>query len=103
MFLKALPLCLLTFLLCTATVHSLTVEEVLTLKKAGVTDKTIQMLLKLEQEETLVDERLGIFKNRYGRIIYTTPIGSQECHQDHYPLYFYPYVEHSRHGGADHY
>ena len=73
MFLKVLYLTLLVLLSSGVPVYSLTLEEILTLKKAGVTDKTIQLILQQEREEIFTAERLGIWTTRDGRTIRSTP------------------------------
>ncbi len=93
MFLKVLFLTFLVFLSSSFPVYPLTLEEILTLKKAGVTDKTIQMILQQEREEIFIAGRLGIWTTRDGRTIHSTPLSSRRCQQDHYPTVVHPHIK----------
>ena len=93
MFLKVLYLTLFVFLSSSFPVYPLTLDEILTLKKAGVTDKTIQMILQQEREEIFIAERLGIWTTRDGRTIHSTPLSSRRCQQDHYPTVVHPHIK----------
>jgi hypothetical protein len=75
--------------------HALTVDEIIALKKAGVSEETLQMLLEREREEKLTAQRAGTWKLGDGRTFYTTegaPSNTTERHQDVYPCIF-PQVE----------
>ena len=74
---------------------ALTVEEILSLKKAGVSEETLQMLLEREREDKLTAQRAGTWKLGDGRTFYTTegaPSNTTERRQDVYPCIF-PQVE----------
>ena len=76
--------------------YSLTVDEILALKKAGVSEETIQMLLEREREEKLMAQRAGAWKLGDGRTVYTTegaPSNAAEYRQEVYPLCIFPQVE----------
>lgn len=92
MFRRVLPLTLLGFLFSILPAYPLTVEEILTLKKAGVTEKTIQMLLQREHEDVSAAERLGIWTTRDGRVIRSTPPSSCDSHHAHYPISVSPFI-----------
>lgn len=69
---KALVLAALASLMALSGSHALTVEEVLALKKAGVSDATIQMLLEREERNSFAAERLGTHVTDDGRVIRST-------------------------------
>jgi hypothetical protein len=75
--------------------YSLTVEEILSLKKAGVSEETIQMLLEREREDRAMALRAGTWKTGDGRVVYSTEgnaTPSQPC-QEVYPLCIYPQID----------
>jgi len=93
MLLKILYLTLLVFLSSSFPVYPLTLDEILTLKKAGITDKTIQLILQQEREEIFIAERLGIWTTRDGRTIHSTPLSSRRCQPDYYPTVLRPHIK----------
>ena len=52
--------------------------EVLALKKAGVGDETIQMLIEAERDSRAVADRIGHYRTSDGWLVHTTP-GSQSA------------------------
>ncbi len=103
MFLKILYLTLLVLLSSSFPAYPLTLDEILTLKKAGVTDKTIQMILQQEREEILIAERLGIWTTRDGSTIRSTPFNSRGCQQEYYhPTVVHPNIKLSYHKNLYH-
>ncbi|HEY3302981.1 MAG TPA: hypothetical protein VGL70_05535 [Candidatus Binatia bacterium] len=79
-----------------APAYSLTVDEILALKKAGVSEETLQMLLEREREERLTAQRAGTWKLADGRTVYTTEgaaPNSTEYRQEVYPLCIFPQVD----------
>jgi hypothetical protein len=97
MFVRMLLLGLLALVgLVAQPAYSLTVEEILALKKAGVSEETLQMLLEREREERLMAQRVGTWKLADGRTVYTTegaPSHSTEYRQEVYPLCIFPQVD----------
>lgn len=96
MFKKALFFGLLALLASASPIFSLTVDEILALKQAGVSEETIQMLLRQEREEGAAAERLGILRPRNGWIVHATP--RTEWPEGYstpypYPAFVYPFVE----------
>ncbi len=82
-----------------APAYGLTVQEILALKKAGVSEETIQMLLEREREERAPALRAGSWKTGDGRVVYSTegnPGSPQELRQDGYPVCIYPQVDAAR-------
>jgi nitrogen fixation/metabolism regulation signal transduction histidine kinase len=73
--------------------YSLTVEEILALKKAGVSEETLQMLLEREREERTLALRAGAWKTADGRMIYSIDGSPASQQQDVYPLCVYPQVD----------
>jgi hypothetical protein len=76
--------------------YALTVEEILSLKKAGVGEETLQMLLEREREEKSMARRAGAWKLGDGRAFYTTegaPAEPAEYRQEVYPLCIFPQIE----------
>jgi hypothetical protein len=69
---KALIVGTFAFFMALSTSHALTVEEVLALKRAGVGDETIQMLLEQEDKTNFPAERLGSTVTDDGRVIRST-------------------------------
>ncbi|HEX9443495.1 MAG TPA: hypothetical protein VGA73_05215 [Candidatus Binatia bacterium] len=51
---------------------ALSVQEILALKKAGVSEETIQMLLERERDDKAMALRAGTWKLGDGRTVYTT-------------------------------
>ena len=51
---------------------ALTVAEILALKKAGVSEETLQMLIERERDEKLMALRAGTWKLSDGRTVYST-------------------------------
>src|SRR3954469_9000433 len=51
---------------------ALSVEEILALKKAGVSEETIQMLLERERDDKAMALRAGTWKVADGRTVYAT-------------------------------
>ncbi|HEX2385242.1 MAG TPA: hypothetical protein VHL99_01695 [Candidatus Binatia bacterium] len=59
-------------LLVAPAAHALTVAEILALKKAGVSEETLQMLIERERDEKIMALRAGTWKLSDGRTVYTT-------------------------------
>jgi len=93
MLLKVLYLTLIVFLSSSFPGYPLSLDELLTLKKAGGTDKTIQTILQQEREEIFIAERLGIWTTRDGRTFHSTPLSSCGCQQGHYPTVVHPHIK----------
>jgi hypothetical protein len=97
MNLKVFSVALLVFLGLSATPgFSLTVEEILALKKAGVSEETIQMLLEREREEKAMALRAGTWKLGDGRTVYSTEGAAPPASQygpEAYPLCIYPMID----------
>jgi hypothetical protein len=81
MFGKAFILSALASLMALSASHALTVEEVLALRRAGVSDVTIQMLLEREDKTDFPAERLGSYVTDDGRVIRSTGRAAR------YPVY----------------
>jgi len=76
---KPTILALLFFsLLANTPAYALSVVEVLALKKAGVGDETIQMLIDAERDSRAVADRIGHYRTSNGWLVHTTP-GSQSA------------------------
>ena len=75
--------------------YALTVEEILSLKKAGVSEETIQMLLEREREDKAMALRAGTWKLPDGRVVYSTEgnPSSPQQNQEIYPLCIYPQID----------
>ena len=75
--------------------YALTVEEILALKKAGVSEETIQMLLEREREERAMALRAGTWKTGDGRVVYSTEgnATASQPYQEVYPLCIYPQID----------
>jgi len=58
--------------LVTSAADGLTVAEILALKKAGVSEETLQMLLERERDEKIMALRAGTWKLSDGRTVYST-------------------------------
>jgi len=73
---KVSILCALTAVIALASfvapAGALTVAEILALKKNGVSEETLQMLLDREIEEKAMALRAGTWKLRDGRTVYST-------------------------------
>jgi len=61
-----------TLLLLASAADALTVAEILALKKAGVSDETLQMLIERERDEKIMALRAGTWKLSDGRTVYMT-------------------------------
>ena len=70
---KSSILILLVSLLANAPAYALTVVEVLALKKAGVGDETIQLLIEAERDSRAVADRIGMWTTSDGWRIHATP------------------------------
>jgi hypothetical protein len=75
--------------------YALTVEEILSLKKAGVSEETIQMLLEREREDRAIALRAGTWKTGDGRVVYSTERNATttQPYQEVYPLCIYPQID----------
>jgi len=91
---RLLSLNLLSILLGVCPAYSLTVEEVLTLKKAGVSDSTVQMLIEQENKNLYRADRLGIYTTPGGWVIHSTgrSPGCPGFSASHTPNFVYPSV-----------
>lgn len=79
-----------------APADALTVDEIIALKKAGVSEETIQMLLEREREDKTMALRAGTWKLGDGRTVYTTEgssPGAPQYGQEAYPLCIYPMID----------
>ena len=79
-------------LLASAT-HALTVDEVIRLKRAGVSDSTIELMLKGDGDS----RSAGAWKTKDGWIVHTTETRerttySDENYYDRHPIAVYPNV-----------
>jgi hypothetical protein len=74
---------------------ALTVEEILSLKKAGVSEETIQMLIEREREDRAMALRAGTWKTGDGRVVYSTERNATttQPYQEVYPLCNYPQID----------
>lgn len=93
---KVLFFGLLALLVSSSSLYPLTVDEVLALKQAGVSEQTIQMLLRREREEAGAAGRLGILRPQNGWIIHATPRTEWPDGyfvHDPFPVHVYPFVE----------
>ncbi|HEY2990958.1 MAG TPA: hypothetical protein VGL11_24815 [Candidatus Binatia bacterium] len=88
------PLSALLFL-AAAPAYALTVDEILALKKAGVSEETIQMLLEREREDKAMALRAGTWKTGDGRVVYSTEgnAPSAQPYQEVYPLCVFPQID----------
>jgi len=91
---KILSLFVVTYLIGASPALSLTFEQVLALRKAGLSDKTIQMMLEQENKNPFDTESPNTWSTSDGREFRSTgqgrrPIG---CSDLFYPLYNYPIV-----------
>lgn len=59
-------------LLTVSPAAAVTVEEILALKKAGVSEETIRMLIEQEENKSFPAERLGTHVTEDGRVIRST-------------------------------
>jgi len=82
---------IILFLLINSSVFSLTVEEIVKLKNAGVSEQTIRLLIDQEKER-----RSGVWRTQDGWIIHTSEINPQNNRfadpQQFYPFTAYPFV-----------
>ncbi len=78
------------------TANALTVDEIIKLKQGGVSDETIQLLIRRDSD----DRSSGTWKTKEGSIVQSTEFGHHrkaveaDC-QNNYPLYpleIYPQV-----------
>jgi hypothetical protein len=79
------------FSLGLATVHALTVDEIVKLKQAGVSDSTIEMLIKGDGDSRTA----GTWKTKDGWIVHTTETRERKVYEygaDPYPLVVFPRV-----------
>lgn len=65
-------LMLAIILLIASEAAGLTVAEILALKKAGVSEETLQMLIEREREDKAMALRAGTWKLSDGRTVYST-------------------------------
>jgi hypothetical protein len=89
---------LLVFLLSSIPAWALTTEEILALKKAEVSDETLQRLLEQEHEDKLLTEHLGTWTTPDGRVIRSTgkrqwSLNPPELHQPQYLIGVYPFIQ----------
>ena len=84
--------------LAAASGYALTVQEILSLKKAGVSEETIQMLLEREREERAMALRAGTWKTGDSRVVYSTEgnATTTQPNQEVYPLCIYPQIDAAR-------
>jgi hypothetical protein len=75
------------------TANALTVDEIIKLRQGGVSDETIQLLIRRDSDYRLS----GTWKTKDGWIIYSTEIGGHRksvdaAYQNFYPIDVYPQV-----------
>ena len=73
--------------------NALTVDEIIKLKQGGVSDETIQLLIRRDSEY----RPSGTWKTKDGWIIYSTEMGGRHktvdaTYQNAYPIEVYPQV-----------
>jgi hypothetical protein len=74
--------------------QALTVDEVIRLKRAGVSDSTIELMLKGDGDS----RSAGVWKTKDGWIVHTTETGERSTYSDEryydnrYPIAVYPNV-----------
>jgi len=75
------------------TVQALTIDEIIKLKQGGVSDETIQLLIRRDSDYRLS----GTWKTKDGWIIHSTEMGARykpvdATYQNLYPIDVYPQV-----------
>jgi hypothetical protein len=75
------------------TANALTVDEIIKLKHGGVSDETIQLLIRRDSDYRLS----GTWKTKDGWIIHSTEMGGHRksvdsAYQNSYPIDVYPQV-----------
>lgn len=83
--------------------HALTVNEIIALKKAGVGDETIRLLIERERDEKAMALRAGTWRLADGRVVYSTEglaAVQAQYGQEAYPLCVYPVIEVPQHQGG---
>jgi len=76
-----------------ATANALTVDEIIRLKRGGVSDQTIELLIRRDSEHRVS----GTWKTKDGWIVYSTEFAHhrksvEADYQNYYPLEIYPQV-----------
>ncbi len=91
---KILSLFVVTYFIGASPALSLTFEQVLALRKAGLSDKTIQMILEQENKNPFDTEFPNTWTTPDGRVFRSTGHGWRPagCSDSSYPIYNYPIV-----------
>jgi hypothetical protein len=96
---KTLTLLIATgLLLLSGVAQALTVDEIIRLKRAGVSDSTIEMLIKGDGDS----RSAGTWKTKDGWIVHTTETRERQNYSDdryygnEYPIAVYPNVDFRR-------
>jgi hypothetical protein len=84
---------LVSLFLAFETANALTVDEIIKLKHGGVSDETIQLLIRRDSDYRLS----GTWKTKDGWIIHSTEMGGHRksvdsAYQNSYPIDVYPQV-----------
>jgi hypothetical protein len=84
---------LVSLFLAFETANALTVDEIIKLKQGGVSDETIQLLIRRDSDYRLS----GTWKTKDGWIIHSTEMGGHRksvdsAYQNFYPIDVYPQV-----------
>jgi len=87
------PVLLVSLFLSFATANALTVDEIIKLKQGGVSDETIQLLIRRDSEY----RPSGTWKTKDGWIIHSTEMGGHHktvdaTYQNPYPIEVYPQI-----------
>ncbi len=91
---KILFLFALAYLVTAAPASALTFEQVLALRKAGLSDKTIQMMIEQENRNPFDTESPNTWTASDGREFRSTGQGRRpaDCSDSSYPIYVSPTV-----------
>ena len=84
---------LLMSLILAGTVNALTVDEIIKLRQGGVSDETIQLLIRRDSDYRVS----GTWRTKDGWIIHSTEMGSRHqspelSYSNPYPIEVYPQV-----------
>ena len=84
---------LISLFLAFGTANALTVDEIVKLKQGGVSDETIQLLIRRDSDYRLS----GTWRTKDGWIVHSTEFGGHRkttdaAYQNYYPLEIYPQV-----------
>src|SRR5215831_940459 len=84
---------LVSLILASTNVYALTVDEIIKLRQGGVSDETIQLLIRRDSDYRVS----GTWKTKDGWIIHSTEMGGQRhspelSYSNPYPIEVYPQV-----------